>query len=129
MMTILDEHGLPLTDVVLGHGRRPCELTIASAARPAALFTYFLYRNGRTITLRAANMRLSARLETRWAGDCRVWYVLTDAEVDPRRLGAAATEPAPRPAARRRARPPHAANRTRRGRGVLASADVRSEPT
>ncbi len=82
MMTIVDEHGLPLTYVVLRRGGRPCELTITSAARPAALFAYFFCRGGRVITLRAAETQLSGRLETRWAGCRRVWYLLTAAEID-----------------------------------------------
>jgi hypothetical protein len=92
MVTLFDEHGLPLTDVVLRRGDRPCELTIASAASPAALFSYVIHRGSRAITLRAAETRYRVRLETRWAGRLRVWYVLTETEIDPRSLGTVPTD-------------------------------------
>jgi len=74
-VTLLDEHGMELTEVTSHVGRSPGHLLVDWAIRPDALFRYYFDQGRRTVTLVSNAVQYSALLETRWQMGARFWFL------------------------------------------------------
>jgi hypothetical protein len=74
-VTLLDEHGTELTEVISHVGRSSCHLLVDSATRPDMLFRYYFDQGRRTVTLVSNAVQYSAVLETRWQMGARFWFL------------------------------------------------------
>lgn len=74
-VTLLDEHGLELTEVTSHLGRASGRLLVDWATRPDALFRYYFDRGRRTVMLVSNAVQYSALLETRWQMGARFWFL------------------------------------------------------
>jgi hypothetical protein len=74
-VTLLDEHGMELTEVTSHVGRSPGQLLVDWATRPDALFRYYFDQGRRTVTLVSNAVHYSALLETRWQMGARFWFL------------------------------------------------------
>ena len=74
-VTLLDEHGMELTEVTSHVGRSTGQLLVDWAIRPDALFRYYFDQGRRTVTLVSNAVQYSALLETRWQMGTRFWFL------------------------------------------------------
>src|SRR5512141_31585 len=74
-VTLLDEHGMELTEVTSHVGRSSGQLLVDWATRPDVLFRYYFDQGRRTVTLVSKDVQYSALLETRWQMGARFWFL------------------------------------------------------
>ena len=75
--TLLDEHGIELTDITSHLGRSSGQMLVDRATRPDALFHYYFGRGQRAVTLVENAERSTGILGTRWQTGTRVWFLHT----------------------------------------------------
>ncbi len=73
--TLLDEHGIELTDITSHLGRSSGQMLVDRATRPDALFHYYFGRGQRAVTLVENADRYTGVLGTHWQMGTRVWFV------------------------------------------------------
>jgi hypothetical protein len=74
-LTLLDEHGVELTEISSDVGGSPGQMLVDRATRPDLLFRYYFDRGQRNVTLVREGEHCAATLGTQWQMGARSWFV------------------------------------------------------
>ncbi len=83
-VTLLDEQGIELTEIMSRLGRSSGQMLVDWALRPGALFHYYFGRGERAVTMVENAEQYACALGTRWQRGSRIWFLHAfDAVISP----------------------------------------------